>query len=88
MRGMQTEAHRLLRAIFEEMQTVTQRAIAPWTRQGKLDLTSPHILGPLPPSKGGTGGTSVPIPPPYVYLTDADGAYLTDADGAYLYELL
>lgn len=79
-------AERALKAIYDEIHTVVQRSIAPWTRQGRLDLSSPNIVGVLRPERGGTGGDAVP--PPYAYLTDADGAYLTDADGAYLYEYL
>lgn len=81
-------AERALKAIYDEIHAIVARAIAPWTRQGKLDLSSPNIVGVLRPERGGTGGTTGAIPPPFVYLTDADGAYLTDADGAYLYELL
>jgi len=85
MRGARTY-ERLLRAIYDELQASIGRAIAPWTRQGKLDLSSPAIVGVLRPERGGTGGDAVP--PPYAYLTDADGNYLTDADGAYLFEYL
>ena len=82
------DAHgRLLRAIYDEIHTIIQRALSPWTRQGKLDLSSPNIVGVLRAERGGTGDTS-PIPPPFIYLTDGDGNYLTDSDGAYLYEYL
>ena len=79
-------ARRLLRAIYEEIHRAAAASVAPFTRQGKLDLSSPNITGTLRPERGGTGGDAVP--PPYAYLTDADGNYLTDADGAYLFEYL
>jgi hypothetical protein len=75
-----------LRAIYQEIQRAALAAVAPFTRGGKLDLSSPNIVGHLPPARGGTGGTAAPPNAPFVYLTDADGAYLTDAAGAFLIE--
>jgi hypothetical protein len=76
-----------LRGIYEEIHRAARGAVAPFTRGGKLDLSSPNIVGHLPGGRGGTGGDS-PIPPPYVYLTDSDGAYLLDSDGRYIWEYL
>jgi hypothetical protein len=78
----------LLRAIYEEIHKAARAVVAPFTRGGKLDLSSPNIVGHLPVSRGGTGGTGGIIPPPYAYLVDDDGAYLVDGDGAYLFEYL
>ena len=76
-----------LRAIAR--QVVDQRVGRAIDQQGRLRLASRDALsGILPAEYGGTGGASVPVPPPYAHLVDGDGAYLTDGDGAYLFEYL
>lgn len=47
-----------LRAIYEYINRRSAQVIAPFTRGGKLDLSSPNIVGHLPVSRGGTGGSS------------------------------
>lgn len=45
-----------LRSIFDYINRRTLEVVAPWTRGGKLDLSSPNIVGHLPASRGGAGG--------------------------------
>lgn len=47
-----------LRAIFDYINKRAVEVVAPFTRGGKLDLSSPNIVGHLPPGRGGTGGTT------------------------------
>ncbi len=77
---------RLLRLIYRQMHVEIDKALRPFTRGGRLDLSSPHVVGTLPPEHGGSppGG----VPDPFVYLTDGDGEYLVDGDGNFLFEYL
>lgn len=52
------ESRELLQGIYDEIQRATRASVAPFTRGGKLDLSSPNIVGHLPVSRGGTGGTT------------------------------
>jgi hypothetical protein len=87
MARIPTDWYELLRSIHATIGKEIERHIAPWTRGGKLDLSSPNIVGHLPASRGGTGGSTGIVPDPFVYLIDSDGEYLIDSDGAFLYEL-
>lgn len=79
-------SNELLRKIYDEIHRAAKASVAPFTRGGKLDYSTPNAVGHLPVSRGGTGGASGIIPPPFVYLVDDDGAYLLDGSGNYLFE--
>lgn len=78
------ELREFLKLVHDEIWRAAREQVRPFTRGGKLDLSSPNIVGHLPASRGGTGGES-PIPDPYAYVVDSDGAYLTDG-GIFLAE--
>lgn len=50
------------REILGEIRKESRAVVAPFTTGGKLNLSSPHIVGTLPPSRGGAvpGGEALP----------------------------
>jgi hypothetical protein len=52
-----------LRAIYETIRAEARAVVAPFTRGGKLDVSSPNVVGHLPPRSGGTGTAAGAEPP-------------------------
>lgn len=52
-----------LRSIYDTIIKEARAVVAPFTRGGKLDLSSPNSVGHLPPVRGGTGHDEGAEPP-------------------------